>query len=114
MQNTAYYGEIVAKISAHLHQSTDHITRITRVIDSHPDTGDTIWTVCAEAGRVLDQIEDLSGEHLIDWHQVSDSYAGQVLDHLLSGNKPYMVDFVSMVARSIEASRASHFQSSQR
>ncbi len=115
MPTTAYYGEIVAKISAHLHQNPDHIFRISQVMENQQcDTGDTAFTVCAEAARVFDQIEDLSSEHLIDWHLASDHYANQLLDHLLSGNKPHIVDMVSMVARSIEQTRDGHFQTSKR
>ena len=115
MSTTAYYGEIVAKISARLNQNPDHVSRISQVMANYQnDTGETIWTICAEAGRVFDQIEDLSSEHIVDWHQASDHYAGQVLDHLLSGNKPHIIDMVSMVARSIETARASHFQVSKR
>ncbi|OEK01161.1 hypothetical protein BFP97_06395 [Roseivirga sp. 4D4] len=115
MTNTAYYGEIAAKLSAHLHKNPDHVTRISQIMDKQKyGSDDTILTVCAEAARVFDQIEDLSSEHLIDWHLASDNYANQLLDHLLAGSKPHIVDMISMVARSIEQARDSHFQVSRK
>lgn len=105
MQNTLYYGEMVAKISARLHQNPDHIARINRMINKEKNINDSIWTVCADAAKVFDSIEDLSGEHFIDWHKAIDRYAQEVLDFLLIGRKLHVVDMVSMVARSIEDSR---------
>ncbi len=105
MHNTLYYGEIVAKISARLHQNPDHMVRITNMMSKEKNSNDSIWTLCADAAKVFDSIEDLSGEHFIDWHKAIDHYAQEVLDSLLIGGKLDIVDMVSMVARSIEDSR---------
>lgn len=104
MRNTLYYGEIVAKISARLHQNPDHIIRIRHVVGEEHDPDNTIWELCATAGSVFDQIEDLTGEHFIDWHRAIDRYAQEVLDFLLMGRKPNAIDMVSMTARSLEYS----------
>ena len=100
-----YYGEIAAKISAIIHANHDHVERISRLIGNEHGQEDTIWSICAEAARVFDQIEDLSGEHFIDWHIATDKFAQEVLDCLLMGRRPFIVDMVSMAARSIEHSR---------
>jgi hypothetical protein len=100
-----FYGEIAAKISAIIHANPDHVERISRLIGDTHNSDESICSICAEAARVFDQIEDLSGEHFIDWHIATDKYAQEVLDSLLMGRKPFIVDMVSMAARSIEHSR---------
>lgn len=105
MKNTLYYGEICAKVSAQLHQNPDHYIRIANVIDAQNARGENVWSLCAEAARVFDKIEDLSSDYFIDWHRASDQYAQQILDFLLSGRKPTTIDLVSMVSNSIENSK---------
>ena len=104
MRNTLYYGEIAAKISAHLYQNPDHIIRIDESMKREQHS-DTIWTICADAARVFDTIEDLSGEHFVDWHRALDYYAKEVMEALLRGHKPYIVDMVSMASHSIQIVR---------
>ncbi|MFY0689063.1 MAG: hypothetical protein JXQ90_17970 [Cyclobacteriaceae bacterium] len=104
MSNTLYYGEMVAKISALLHRNPDHLKRIDHVMCEDQSTQDTIWTICADAGKVFDTIEDLSGEHFIDWHTALEHYAQEVQDFILLGKRPQVRDMISMAARSIENS----------
>lgn len=105
-KNLYYYGEIVAKISGVLHQNPDHIERINQFMNKTNYNGDTLLTLCAEAARVFDKIEDLSGEHFIDWHRATDNYAFKILDHLLMGKTLNTVDMISLSTRSIESVRA--------
>ena len=107
MSNTLYYGEIVAKISGVLHQNPDHILRINKFMSNENYNGATLHTLCADAAKVFDKIEDLSGEHFIDWHSASDHYASEILDHLLTGKILNTVDMISMTTNSIEHSRES-------
>ena len=103
MNNTLYYGEIVAKISAHLFNHPEQIARFDLIVNAEYDDGaTTIYTLCADAARVFDTIENLSEEQFIDWHKALDFYADELLDRLLIGRKPYMIDMISMAARSIE------------
>ena len=104
MNNTLYYGEIVAKISSKLHQNPAHVKRIENVMSNQQEHQDTIYTLCADAARVFDKIENLSSDHYIDWHKASDIYAQNMLNYLLSGKKPNVIDMVSMTTRSIENS----------
>ncbi len=104
MSNSLYYGEIAAYISSKLVENPDNKTRIDHVM-SNQSEGDTIWTLCAEAAKVFDKVEDLSGEHFVNWYKAVDVFSQEMLDYLLSGKKPTIVDMVSMTARSIENSR---------
>jgi len=102
MSNSLYYGEIVAKISYHLYQNPDHKANISHLMSKESDTEDSIWTLCADAARVFDAIEDLSDEHFIDWHAALDHFADEILNHLLLEKVPHIIDLVSMACRSIE------------
>lgn len=102
--NTLYYGEIVAKISGHLHMNPNNIRRIDVAMKKQKDHQDTIYTLCADAARIFDRLEDLSSDHFIDWHKASDIYAEKILDHLLCGNKPHIINLISIAVNSIEAS----------
>ena len=102
MTGTLYYGEIVACIAGQLHQNPEHMLRINYTLSQDNEPGDTIWTLCADAGRVFDRIEDLSGEMYINWHEALDIYAGELLDCLLGGRRPHIIDMVTLTARSIE------------
>ena len=103
MSNSLYYGEIAAKISAHLYQNPDQIMEIDLILSQEDDKNDqTLWTICADAARVFDTIENLSEEHFIDWHEALDNYADGLLDHLLQGETPNIIDMVSMASESIQ------------
>lgn len=102
MTNSLYYGEIVAKISCHLYQNPEHKAQISQVINTENDTDNTIWTLCADAAKVFDAIEDLSGEHFIDWNDALDHYADQVLEHLLDGRAPNIIDLISIASASVQ------------
>lgn len=102
MSNSLYYGEIAAKISAHLYQNPEQIMQLDLLMNSEAENdGDSIWTVCADAARVFDTLEDLSGEHYVDWHKALNSYADELLEHLLSGDLPTIIDMISMASLSI-------------
>lgn len=105
MNNSLYYGEIAAMISGKLHQNPDHLTRISNTINHSENSTDSIWTICADAAKVFDKIEDLSGEHYIDWHNALENYSCYMLDFLLSGRKPNVVDMISMTTLSIESAK---------
>lgn len=106
MSNSLYYGEIAAKISAHLYQNPDQIMEIDLVINQGDENSDqTLWTICAEAARVFDSIEDISEEHFIDWHKALNYYADELLDHLLQGETPNIIDMISMASESVQNTR---------
>lgn len=106
MSNSHYYGEIAAKISAHLFQNPDLIMELDLVMNRDQESeGTTLWTISADAARVFDTIEDLSGEHFIDWHRALEFYAEKLLDHLLTGETPHTVDMISMASLSLQDAR---------
>lgn len=103
MQNSLYYGEIVARISAYLYQNPDHILQIDRTISQDNNSDDTIWTISANAARVFDSLADLSEDQELDWLKALNQYSEEVLDFLLVENKPRTIDMISMAVRSIQA-----------
>lgn len=106
MQNsTLFYGEMVAKISAHLNQNSAHRNRINYVLEQNTRDSDTIWSFCSDAARVFDSLEDLSWGMAVDWHKALDEYSEKVLSHILSGQKPDFIDMLSMASLSLENAR---------
>lgn len=106
MTTNMYYGEIVAKITSHLFKSPAHIETLERTISTREDDGETIFTICADAARVFDTLENLSGEHFIDWNCALDYYATQILGHMLEGGTLHLADMISIASVSIQHARA--------
>ena len=103
MSNSYYGYEIAAKIAVHLSKDSEQVALIEHAIkDEHGDCSDIIASMSADATRVFDTIEDLSGELFVDWPKALDLYADEILKHLLKGWKPSIVELISMAARSIE------------
>jgi hypothetical protein len=108
MNSTLYYGEMVARISGFLHHDPITLSRLEnklRMSGEMPDKNN-LWTICADAAQVFDKIEDLSGEHYIDWHKALDIYSDKLRDVLLNGTAPSMADLIALASSSIQESRA--------
>ncbi|MDW3191273.1 MAG: hypothetical protein R8G66_02880 [Cytophagales bacterium] len=105
MSNTLYYGEIVARIAGRLY-SLNHAND--NEIPSSKDMSmeDMICDVSADAGRVFDSLEELSGEHFIDWRNALEYYSDALLSFILDGRMPTMADMISMAAKAMDISRA--------
>lgn len=101
MNNTLYYGEIAALIAGKFHQNPDHLIRISNII-GQTNKIDSIWTLCADAASVFDKIEDLSDDYFINSHRAVEAYSQEIIDFLLLGKKPNVIDMVSIAARSIK------------
>ncbi|MFY0601643.1 MAG: hypothetical protein JXR03_18360 [Cyclobacteriaceae bacterium] len=95
-----YYGEVVARISGVLHynSSEDELSNIF-------NDGDTVFTFSAEAARIFNTLEDLSGEMNVDWLKALERYSCKLLSALINKQKPNVVDMISMAACSMENSR---------
>ncbi|WP_422355323.1 hypothetical protein [Roseivirga pacifica] len=108
MNNTLYYGEMVARISGFIHHDPVTLSRLEnklRMSGEMPDKNN-VWTICANAAQVFDKIEDLSGEHYIDWHKALDIYSDKLRDVLLNGTAPSLADLIALASSSIQESRA--------
>jgi len=108
MNSTLYYGEMVARISGFIHHDPITLSRLEnklRMSGEMPDKNN-LWTICADAAQVFDKIEDLSGEHYIDWHKALDIYSDKLRDVLLNGTAPSMADLIVLASSSIQESRA--------
>lgn len=103
--NTLYYGEIVARIAGRLY-SLNHAND--NPIPSQKDISmeDMICDVSADAGRIFDSLEDLSGEHFIDWKKALEHYSDALRSFILNGRKPMMADMISMAAKAMDITRA--------
>ena len=104
LRNKHYYGEIAAKISAHLYKNPDYIIQLDDLINTIEGEA-SIFCICADAARVFDTIEDLSDELSINWCKALDFYADEILDTILQGNNPQISDMISMASKSIEHSK---------
>lgn len=101
MSNGLYYGEIVAKISYHLYQNPEHKAQITEVMGRDNENEDKVHTLCADAARVFDALEDLAADHFIDWNETLDVFADKVLDYLLAGKVPQIIDLIYIASNCI-------------
>ncbi|MDW3210297.1 MAG: hypothetical protein R8N23_10545 [Reichenbachiella sp.] len=65
-----------------------------------------ICDISADAGRIFDRLEDLSGEHFIDWRKALEHYSDALRSFVLGGRMPCTADMISMAAKSMDISRA--------
>lgn len=94
MSKSLYYGEIVAKISYHLYQNPEHKDQIIQTMGRDNESEDEVHTLCADAAKVFDTLEDLAGEHFIDWNEALDCFADKILECLLDGKVPQIMDLI--------------------
>ncbi len=104
--NTLYYGEIVARIAVKLQPIINHSNDNNPLHQSDTSIEDIICDISADAGRVFDTFEDLSGEHFIDWQKALNYYANSLRSVLLDERIPSMADLISMAAKSMDISRS--------
>ena len=104
MSDYLYYGEIVARISGTLNADPEKTATIHRMMRQQNQT-DTIWTICADAGKVFNQLEDIAEEHFIDWQKAVDCYAHSIKHRFLIGNIPNKLDMLSLATNSIECAK---------
>jgi len=104
-KNTLYYGEIVARIAIRL-SSLNHANDNQLPPQKDVSLEDMICDLSADSGRIFDQLEDLSGEHFIDWLSALEHYSDAIRSFILNGRMPSTVDMISMASKSIEVSRA--------
>ena len=105
MHNTHFYGEVVAKISAYLHTNPAHKPRIEYALSQNCRETTSVLTLCADAGRVFNTIEDLSSDAVVDWSMALEGYSRAVLNFLLTGRKPDCLDMLFMASHSISEAR---------
>lgn len=99
-----YYGEIAARISCQLYGLCS--TNLKLQCGPDETMEDTICSISADAARVFDSLEDLSGEHYIDWNKALNQYSKSIREYLLMGNVPTMADLILMAANSLNQCRA--------
>ena len=98
-----YYGEIVAKISGQLFSIKED--EIPKMSQRDATMEEIICGVSADAARVFDTFEDLSGEHFIDWHKALEDYAKSLRDFINTGTVPTMADLITLAAYSLDQTR---------
>lgn len=103
--NSYYYGEIAAKISGHLFSNPDHITQLEKIMKDTSNDDESLWSLCADAARVFDTLENLAGDFFLDWPAALEHYAEGLLNLLLIGQKPNMLDMIYMANRSLIKAR---------
>ena len=62
---------------------------------------DKVHTLCADAANVFDSLEDLAVDHFIDWNETLDVFADKVLDYLLAGKVPQIIDLIYIASNCI-------------
>jgi len=107
MSNTKlYYGEIVARISGKLYSAINITDSNIFLKENDLTNEDMICSISADAGRVFDCLEDLSGEHFVNWNHALDNYIKVLHGAISDGRTPNMADMMSMATTSIDQSRA--------
>lgn len=103
--NTTYYGEIVAEIAINL-SPIINCANDNKLPKTDLSAKEMIRDICADAARIFYNLEDLSGEHFIDWTKALCHYCKALHSFILDGRMPAMADMISMVANSMDATRA--------
>lgn len=98
MRNFMYYGEMVAKISASLHDQMSVVNKL-----EGANQGYRFWTLCADAAKVFKQVEDLCDELEVNWPKAVEDYANKLSAELHAGRNLSIIDLYYLCARSIEA-----------
>lgn len=106
MSNTMYYGEIVAQIAGRLYSINEHANDNNLPMKQDMSMEDMICDISADAGRIFDTLEDLSGEHFIDWRKALVHYSDALRSFILAGRIPGLADMISMAAKAMDISRA--------
>lgn len=104
-----YYGEIVARISGQLFNITD--LQVPQISLRDTTMEEMICSVSADAARVFDTFEDLSGEHYIDWHKALENYAISLRKFIYTGSVPTMGDLITIAAASLDTTRTEQLSS---
>ena len=67
---------------------------------------DTAYTICAKSAVAFDAVKELSHEdETLDWDNVLDDYADDIIDHIMSGERIDTLDMISMAAISGQSVR---------
>lgn len=104
-KNIYYYGEIVARIAGKLYRFPNHEQWPSIIQDSNLSADDLICELSADAGRIFDMIEDISGEMSIDWAGALDHYSQSLHSFLSNERMPTQADMIYMAAKSMNISR---------
>ena len=103
MHQNLYYGEIAAHITDHLYQYPDRIMQIDRVLGASHYPEDTLHALIGNAAHIFATIQDLFDQETVNWSQALQIYSNDLVDFLLIGDKPRLIDMVDMVSKSIHA-----------
>ena len=101
MSNFMYYGEMVARISAYLHNRPEHRQPPEETIEIGHRPPRNFWALCADAAKIFKQVEDLCDDIQIDWHLAVEGYARELDSFLQNGQEPNVLELYQMTARSI-------------
>ena len=104
--HTHYYGEIVARIARGLYSIDEYLIEKNLAKSDDKNGEDLICEISADAARVFDHLEDLSGEHVINWRQALDYYIIALREFISSGQIPVIVDLILIASNSIGKSSA--------
>ena len=108
MNNYMYYGEVVARISATLHNNEGLRDCINTTIREEKDETYSICSLCADAGRGFEMAEDLCDDYFIDWNSTIECYACEIREQLLNGKVPGLMDLYLLSAKAIEKPFRAH------
>lgn len=97
-----YYGEIVAHISSSLAKCTSSEAFLTTLIEQEKGDTYTLHSLCADAGRIFEMVEDLCDDYFLDWPSILDQYTLYIKESLLSKKVPEPIDLYLFTAQSIE------------
>lgn len=104
MSKHLYYGETVALISKVMHEDPTKCLKIAQTINDKMQSFENTSTLCAQAGRVFHQIEDVCEDHFLDWDAIINRYALKIRNALMGGKVPNAIEFSAMAIQSIQKS----------
>lgn len=102
MPKHSYYAEIRNKIATEI-LSNPEILEVIETSDALECNQENIYIMCSEAARIFESIQQLSKtDNLIPVSRAVSVYTDTLLQQLLRGEKPLLIDLIVMASQTIQ------------
>lgn len=102
MRTPLYYGELCAMISHQVTQISNDPWEVHKVFQENGEDNGCFYSLCADAAKIFDEIENTCDEHFLDILKAVEFYALALRKHLLKGKIPWPLELYKMAISSIE------------
>ena len=102
MSKHIYYAEIRNKVATEMLHNPEVLAAIENN-DAFVCKEECVYILCSEASRIFSAIQDLSGtENISQASCAIHSYANALIEQLLRGEKPVLIDLIVMASQTLQ------------